>query len=72
MGLKYICDNWGNRIAVIIPIEEWNKIISAHRNLKELESDSKPASNRKPSDFIGILSEETAIKMQSDIKRDRK
>jgi len=72
MSLKYICDNLGNRTAVVIPIEGWNKIISAHRNLKELESNGKPTSNRKPSDFIGILSKETAIKMLSDIERDRK
>jgi hypothetical protein len=67
MALQYISDNSGNHTAVVIPIDEWNNITAVHTELKELESPPK----RKPSDFIGSLSKETAKKMLLDIEQSR-
>lgn len=70
MALQYISDNSGNHTAVIIPIDEWNNIIAVHTDLKELENENI-APKRKPSDFIGSLSKETAKKMLLDIEQSR-
>jgi hypothetical protein len=70
MALQYISDNSGNHTAVIIPIDEWNNIIAVHTDLKELENENITP-KRKPSDFIGSLSKETAKKMLLDIEQSR-
>lgn len=71
MALQFISDNSGNHTAVVIPIDEWNNITTLHQDLKKLEKDNKPVHNRKPSDFIGILSKETALEMLKDIEQSR-
>jgi hypothetical protein len=70
MALQYISDNSGNHTAVVIPIEEWNNITALHEDLKDLENE-KVNQKRKPSDFIGSISKETAKKMILDIKQSR-
>jgi hypothetical protein len=67
MNIQYISDNLGNPTAVIIPIEDW-KIISKKLN------DSLPDKKTKtePSDFVGILSKETAQKMIFEIQKSRR
>ena len=66
MSLQYISDTQGRHTAVIIPIEDWNTLTAKHHDLKSLES-----SKRKPSDFVGCISPETAQKMITDIERSR-
>ena len=66
MNLQYISDSQGCHIAVIIPIEEWNKITARHADLKISES-----SKKKPSDFIGSISRETAQQMLKDVDKSR-
>lgn len=36
MDLQYISDGDGNHTAVIIPINDWNKITSKHKDVREL------------------------------------
>jgi hypothetical protein len=36
MGLQYLQDNNGNTTAVVVPIEEWNKLTEKHTGLEEL------------------------------------
>ena len=71
MALQYISDNSGNHTAVVIPIEEWNNITALHHDLKELETAMSPNPPKKPSDFVGIISKETAKKMLLDIEKSR-
>lgn len=66
MSLQYISDTQGRHTAVVIPIEDWNTLTARHKDLKSLE---KPT--RKPSDFVGCISEETAQQMIADIERSR-
>lgn len=66
MNLQYISDTQGRHTAVIIPIEEWNNLTAKHDDLKLLENPK-----RKPSDFIGCISKETAQQMITDIERSR-
>ena len=57
MNLQYISDARGRHTAVVIPIEDWNNITAQYEELKELELE-KPT--KKPSDFRGAISKETA------------
>lgn len=49
MGLQYIVDLQGKRIAVVIPIGEWNNITAKYQDLKSLEENNIPQSKRKAS-----------------------
>ena len=66
MNLQYISDAQGKHTAVVIPIEDWNKITERHQDLKVLEEPKK-----KPSDHFGTLSAETAQQMITDIEQSR-
>ncbi|MFN3489930.1 MAG: hypothetical protein ACK4YV_12395 [Emticicia sp.] len=70
MGLQYISDTQGRHTAVVIPIEEWNNITAKHEDLKLLEK-PKPNQKRKPSDFVGCISKETAQRMIIEIEQSR-
>ncbi len=70
MDLQYVLDNEGNQTAVIIPIEEWNTIISKHQDLKSLGK-SKIVSPKKPSDYSGSISKDFANQMIGDIEFSR-
>jgi len=69
MALQYISDNNGRHTAVIIPISEWENIIAKHQDLKILEAQDNV--KRKPSDFKGCISKETALKMLEDVETSR-
>jgi hypothetical protein len=71
MALQYVSDNSGNHTAVLIPINEWNNITATHEDLKELETSFDASQKRKPSDFQGCISKETALKMISDLEQSR-
>ncbi len=60
MDLQYVSDNEGKHTAVLIPIEEWNYIITKHEDLKALEMP-------KPSGIQKKLSEKYAGKLPADI-----
>ena len=46
-------------------------ITAKHEDLMELANDHNNVQKRKPSDFLGCNSEETALKMISDIEQSR-
>jgi len=72
MELQYISDSSGKHTAVIIPITEWNDITAKHEDLKELTAE--PEQNRtkkKPSDFIGTMSNEEAEKFRKYVEESR-
>ena len=62
MSLQYLADHSGKHTAVVIPIIEWETIVSKHADLRSLEQDPREPASRKYSmgDFAGILSPETA------------
>lgn len=66
MDLQYIADSNGKHTAVVIPIEEWHKISAQLSDLKLNELTKK-----KPSDFVGCITKETAKKMIDDIESSR-
>lgn len=66
MNVQYISDTQGRHTAVVIPIEEWNSLTEKYQELKEPETPRK-----KPSDFVGVLSPETARQMITDIEQSR-
>ncbi|MEA5139501.1 hypothetical protein [Arcicella rigui] len=66
MALHYITDSDGKHTAVVIPIEEWHKISAQLNDLKLNELTKK-----KPSDFVGCITKETAQKMIDDIESSR-
>jgi len=70
MALQYLLDNSGKTTAVVIPISDWEDIISRHSDLKQLTD--LPGKKKKPSDFVGILTKEEAEKMQLSIDESRK
>jgi predicted GTPase len=71
MDLQYLSDAQGRHTAVVIPIEEWNNLTETYQDLKKLENPKPENIRRKPSDFVGCISKETAQKMISDIELSR-
>ena len=71
MNVQYISDAQGRHTAIVIPIEEWNNITAKHQDLKLLENAKQDAVRRKPSDFVGCISKETAQEMINDIEQSR-
>jgi hypothetical protein len=61
MALQYVCDSSGNRLAVIIPIADWNRLKGIHEDLKELENNDL-ASDNKTVDSIGDIDIEPLLK----------
>lgn len=71
MNVQYLSDAQGRHTAIVIPIEEWQTITAKHPDLETLEKPQQDTNRRKPSDFIGSISRETAQKMITDIDRSR-
>ena len=66
MPLQYLSDASGKQTAVVIPLNDWNRLKSKFRGIEQVISAKLPASKRtKPSDFRGSISKETA----NDINR---
>jgi hypothetical protein len=71
MNVHYLSDAQGRHTAIVIPIEEWNTIAARHEDLKMLEKPKQDVDRRKPSDFVGCISKETAQEMIADIELSR-
>ncbi len=71
MELQYISDSNGNHTAIVIPINEWNHLKANNENLISYENPQKKILKKKPSDFVGCISKETADKMNLDIELSR-
>lgn len=39
MSLQFISDNHGNKVSVVIPIQDWNKLKKQYKVLEKLETD---------------------------------
>ncbi len=70
MPLQYITDNTGAHTAVVIPINEWEKLTCKHEDLKTLEA-APPKPKVKLSDYAGKLSQETAEAMLNYVAESR-
>ncbi len=66
MDVQYVSDAQGNPTSVLIPIEDWNKIKDRYEEVKQAEKPKK-----KPSDFRGSISSETAIELNAHIEKSR-
>jgi hypothetical protein len=71
MELQYISDNDGNQTAVIIPINDWNKITSKHQDIKDLMENPARPKKSGAGQFRGILTAEEAALYHSYIKQAR-
>jgi hypothetical protein len=69
MSLQYLTDYTGRHTAVVIPIEEWEGIVSSHSDLKILED--QPAKKYKMADFAGTLSKEAGEALQQYVQQSR-
>ena len=71
--LQYISDDYGRRTAVIIPIQDWNKITQKHKDLLDLTPETKTSSAKnKLSEIVaGSISPETADAMLAEVKQMR-
>ena len=58
MDIQYLSDEQGRHTAVQIPIDEWNKLTKEHEVFRDFEK--KKAIQKKPSDFRGAISKNTA------------
>jgi hypothetical protein len=66
MELQYVSDSEGHHTAVIVPIEEWKKISSSHK-----EQSKTTLTKKKPSEFRGIFSKEEGEKINAYINKAR-
>lgn len=67
MDLQYVSDEHGKTTAVLVPIEEWNRLNSEQKNSEQ----PKPERKLKPSDFEGSIPPEIADAMQEAIRKSR-
>jgi hypothetical protein len=71
MRLQVIQDGYGQNTGVFVPMNDWNTIVQKHEDLKILvNTESKP--KKKLSSLAGLLSSETAEKMQKYVSESRK
>ena len=70
MELQYLSDGAGNHTAVVIPIQEWNKITAKHQDVKEL-MEGKQAKTNNASRFEGLLTAQEADKYDQYLKNAR-
>ena len=73
MHLQYLSDYTGKHTAVVIPITEWEAIVSKHADLRSLEQDAHKPAPRKYTmgDFAGILSSEKADALLKHVEQSR-
>ena len=71
MELQYISDDEGKPTAVIIPIDEWNRITDKHGDLKDLVEGSSIFQKNGTGQFRGILTPEEAALYHDHIKQAR-
>jgi len=76
MSLQYLTDHSGRNTAVVIPISEWESIVSKHADLKLLEGDQsveQELSSKKytMADFAGTLSKEAGEALQQYVQQSR-
>ena len=69
MGIQYLSDEQGKRTAVQIPIQDWNKLIEESKTFKNSEKDK--SSQKKPSDFQGAISKNTADQLLQYVEQAR-
>jgi hypothetical protein len=69
MDLQYLSDEQGRNTAVQIPIEEWNKLTEENEGFKNLEKSKLVL--KRPSDFRGAISKNTANKLLEHIEQNR-
>ena len=69
MPLQYLKDSSGITTAVVIPIEDWQKITDKYADLSELEKGSH--SRQKPSELAGTLSTEGYAVLSREVKNAR-
>ena len=58
MDIQYLSDEQGRHTGVQIPIDEWNKLTKENEVFKNFEK--KKSVQKKPSDFRGAISKNTA------------
>lgn len=66
MELQYVSDDQGHPTAVIVPIEEWNRISNNKMILPQ-----KKLSKKKASDFRGIFTKEEGARVSDYINKVR-
>ncbi|GAA4319563.1 hypothetical protein [Compostibacter hankyongensis] len=75
MSLQYISDQSGKHTAVVIPINDWKKMLNKHSDLKQLEKQSAKdhpvAKKYKMADFVGTISTEMAETLQKHVEQSR-
>ena len=69
MGTQYLSDEQGKRTAVQIPIQDWNKHIEESKTFRNSEKDK--SSQKKPSDFQGAISKNTADQLLQYVEQAR-
>ncbi len=67
MDLQYLSDSDGKPTAVVIPIEDWQRLTHQHEDLRDLE---QPARKTMAS-YKGVLSPDEAENLQSYVTQSR-
>ena len=72
MTIQYVKDKHNITTAVLIPISDWEKIVKTHQDINLLlNPKSEINQKKKPSDFRGCISSDTADKLIAHIEESR-
>jgi hypothetical protein len=69
MDIQYLSDEQGRHTAVQIPIDEWKKLTEENEVFRNFEK--KQSVKKKPSDFRGAISKNTAQQLLQYIEQTR-
>ena len=69
MNIQYLSDEQGRRTAVQIPIEDWNKLIEENKTFRDFERNN--SLQKKPSDYRGAMSKNTADQLLQYVEQTR-
>lgn len=72
MSLQYLKDNHNNTTAIVIPISGGERITQTYQDIYlMLQTKTEATRKKKPSDYRGCLSSETADKLNTHIEQSR-
>ena len=69
MDIQYLSDEQGRHTAVQIPIDEWKKLKEENNIFRDYEN--KKSVKKKPSDFRGAISKNTADQLLQYVEQIR-
>ena len=71
MPLQYLKDNYNNTTAVVVPKDDWEKIVQTHKDINLMLEPATKTPKKTMKDFRGCISDETAKAFHGNVIQSR-